>query len=67
MQHSMSRNLISSNWKLGNQRRLRTRKLSNVTRDGDISLINDEENTQGSGLYVCLIFAVGQGDVDQTL
>jgi hypothetical protein len=64
MQHSMSRNLISNNRKLGNQRRLRARKLGDVTSDGDVSFINNEEGTQRPGLDVCLIFAVGQGDVD---
>lgn len=59
MQHGVSRHQIPRNRKLCDQRRLRTRKVGDVARDRDISLIDDQENTQRSRLDVYLIFAVG--------
>jgi len=59
MQHGVSRHQIPENQKLCNQRRVRTWEVGDVTSDRDISLINNEENTQRSRLDVYFIFAVG--------
>lgn len=59
VQHGMNRNLVFRNRKLRNQSCFRTRKLRDVTSDGYIWLIDNEENTQRSRLDVDFIFAVG--------
>lgn len=67
MQHLVPRNHIPSNRELRYQRRLPARELGNMSGDRNVSLIDNEEDAQGTGLDVYLVFAGGEGNMDQAL